>query len=72
MEPEGMDLLVALIMPSPGMVTRLAAEHANDGSGRCRSCSQGAQSGRTRYPCTIRTHVDEARRRMAARKSRVS
>ena len=48
-----MDPLVELIRSQPGMAERLLIEHADDGSGRCRACSDGGQSGRHRWPCTI-------------------
>jgi hypothetical protein len=57
--------LIALFVSQPQMIERLAVEHADDGSGRCRCCSAGGQTGRYRYPCTIRVAVDEARRRLA-------
>ncbi|MGH3587473.1 MAG: hypothetical protein ACRDQ0_14230 [Pseudonocardia sp.] len=56
--------LVALIMSQPQMTDRLADVHADDGSGRCRTCSSGAQTGRYQHPCDIRIAVDEARRRL--------
>lgn len=56
------DALVALIAAEPGMAERLLAEHADDGTGRCRVCSAGAQTGRYRHPCAIRLAADEVRR----------
>jgi hypothetical protein len=51
--------LVVLIRSQSGMADRLLAEHADDGSGRCRTCSAGAQTGRYRWPCAIqRAAVD--------------
>jgi hypothetical protein len=55
-----LDALVVLIRSQPGMAERLLAEHADDGSGRCRSCSNGAQTGRHRWPCTIYSHAGRA------------
>ena len=55
-----MNPLVALIRSQPGMAERLLAQHADDGSGRCRSCSAGAQSGRYRWPCAIQRYATEA------------
>jgi hypothetical protein len=60
----GIPPLIALIMSQPRMVDRLEVQHSDDGSGRCRICSAGAQTGRYRYPCPIRVAVDEARRRL--------
>ena len=45
--------LVVLIRSQPGMAERLLVEHADDGFGRCRTCSGGAQTGRHRWPCTL-------------------
>jgi hypothetical protein len=59
--------LVALIMSQPQMADRLEAQHADDGTGRCRCCSAGAQTGRYQHPCDIRLAVDEARRRGGVR-----
>jgi hypothetical protein len=52
--------LVALIRSQPGMAERLLAEHADDGSRRCRVCSGGAQSGRYPFPCAIQRCATEA------------
>lgn len=52
--------LVALIRSQPGMAERLLAEHADDGSGRCRVCSSGAMTGHYRWPCTIGLCATEA------------
>jgi hypothetical protein len=57
-------------MSQPSMVDRLEPQHADDGSGRCRSCSSGAQAGRYRFPCPIRLAVDEARRKLAEERPR--
>jgi hypothetical protein len=61
----GLPPLVALIMSQPQMADRLEQQHADDGTGHCRSCSSGGQTGRYRHPCAIRDAVDEARRRMS-------
>ena len=47
------DLLVVFIRSQPGMADRLIVEHANDGTGRCRTCSTGGQAGRYRWPCAL-------------------
>jgi hypothetical protein len=54
------DPLVALIRSQQGMAGRLLAEHADDGSDRCRVCSQGAQSGRYSWPCAISLAATQA------------
>jgi hypothetical protein len=63
----GVPPLVALIMSQPQMIDRLAPLHADDGTGRCRTCSSGGQTGRYQHPCNIRRAVDEARRLLARR-----
>ena len=55
-----MNPLVALIVSQPGMADRLLAEHADDGTGRCRVCSAGAQAGRQKWPCSIHHRATEA------------
>ena len=52
--------LVVLIRSQPGMAERLLAEHADDGSGRCRLCSSGAQAGHYQFPCAIRLAAADA------------
>ncbi len=55
-----MQPLIALIQSEPGMAQRLLAEHADDGTGRCRRCSTGAQTGHYRWPCLIYHSADQA------------
>jgi hypothetical protein len=57
--------LVALLVSQPRMIATLGPAHADDGTGHCRSCSSGAQTGRYLYPCAIRLAGDEARRQLA-------
>jgi hypothetical protein len=52
--------LVALIQSQPGMAQRLLSEHGDDGSGRCRVCSTGGQTGRYRWPCALRRYAEQA------------
>lgn len=47
------DPLVILIGGQPGMADRLVLDHANDGTGHCRLCSGGAQSGHYAWPCSL-------------------
>ena len=57
--------LVELIVSQPGLAQRLLAHHADDGKGRCRLCTLGAQTGHHRFPCTIHvaaTHASEVER----------
>ena len=55
-----MNPLVVLIRSQPGMADRLLAEHADDGSGRCRVCSSGAQAGRYQWPCALHRAATDA------------
>ena len=54
------DPLVVLIQAEPGMAQRLLRAHADDGTGRCRICSTGAQTGRFQWPCTIHKRAHQA------------
>lgn len=56
------DPLIELILSEPGMAERLLAEHADDGSGRCRCCSGGSQTARFSWPCTLFHYADRAQR----------
>jgi hypothetical protein len=53
--------LVVLIRSQPGMAQRLLTEHVDDGSGRCRVCSTGGQTGRYRWPCALHRYAEQAR-----------
>jgi hypothetical protein len=55
-----MSPLVQMILGQSGMAERLIAEHADDGTGRCRVCPVGGQRGRHSFPCTIRQAAEEA------------
>jgi hypothetical protein len=55
-----MNPLVIFIRSQPGMAERLLADHADDGSGRCRVCSAGAQAGRYRWPCALHRAATDA------------
>jgi hypothetical protein len=54
------DPLVMLIRSQPGMAQRLLAQHTDDGTGRCRVCSGGGQTGRFRWPCTLHRCATDA------------
>lgn len=56
-----MNPLVELIRSQPGMADRLLVDHSDDGSGRCRVCSNGGQTGRYRWPCSIHHYATRAR-----------
>lgn len=45
-EASGADPWVTWIRSQPGLAERLLAEHIDDGTGRCRVCSAGGQTGR--------------------------
>ncbi|WP_085914969.1 MULTISPECIES: hypothetical protein [Pseudonocardia] len=59
------DPLVAFFLAEGYDLDRLRAEHADDGSGRCRACG-GPQSGRFRWPCDTRRAADRAVERQRA------
>jgi hypothetical protein len=43
-----------------GLPERLLELHVDDGTGRCRLCSSGAQTGRYQHPCSLRILAAEA------------
>lgn len=47
------DPLQVLIQADPHLAERLRATHIDDGTGRCRACSSGGQTGHYRWPCTL-------------------
>lgn len=53
--------IVEFMASQPGAADRLLAEHVDDGTGHCRTCSSGGQTGRYRFPCSIRLAIDQAR-----------
>jgi hypothetical protein len=52
--------IVVFIAAQQGMAARLIAEHADDGTGRCRVCSAGAQGGHHRWPCQLHHYARAA------------
>jgi hypothetical protein len=58
-----MDALIELIITEPGMAERLLGQHTDDGTGRCRVCTAGGQTGHYPYPCIFRLAADEANHR---------
>ena len=54
------DPIVVFIADQPGLAARLIAAHADDGTGRCRVCSGGAQAGRHRWPCQLHHYARRA------------
>jgi len=57
--------LVTLIRSNKGMADRLLHKHLDDGTGHCRTCHGGAQSGHYRFPCIFLVAAAEAKRRGA-------
>ena len=55
------DPIVEFIAREAGSAERLIREHADDGSGRCRTCTSGPQSGRVRSPCRLYDYAVRAR-----------
>jgi hypothetical protein len=53
---------IVLFLAVDGRADRLAAEHGDDGTGHCHTCSAGPQAGRQVWPCSL------ARLAAAARK----
>ncbi|WP_219417084.1 hypothetical protein [Pseudonocardia nigra] len=45
--------LVEFISAETCRADRLLARHVDDGTGHCRVCSSGAQTGRHAWPCSI-------------------
>jgi hypothetical protein len=46
-------ILAKFVASDPGMAARLLEVHVDDGTGHCRVCSSGAQSGRYQHPCAL-------------------
>lgn len=59
-----LDGLAAEIAVSPGLIDRLLAEHADDGTGHCRTCTRtpGYGSRDVASPCSIRSLAQYAAR----------
>ncbi|MGE0298747.1 MAG: hypothetical protein AB7I38_11605 [Dehalococcoidia bacterium] len=45
--------LVTFLARDPAATATLLAQHTDDGTGRCRVCSAGGQTGRYSWPCQI-------------------
>lgn len=59
----------AAFLAHDGRADRLAADHTDDGAGRCRCCTAGPQGGRVRWPCLLATLAARGRE-LAARDDR--
>ena len=57
---EAVDELVTLMAAEPGMAQRLLAVHTDDGTGRCRVCTSGAQAARQHWPCPLHGLAERA------------
>jgi len=55
------DSPIVEFMVNNGLADRLLAEHVDDGTGRCRVCSDGAQRGHHTWPCRICDYATRAR-----------
>ncbi len=49
------DGLVEVLADCGGLAARLVEIHRDDGAGRCVVCSEGNQSARRPFPCTLRS-----------------
>ena len=47
--------LVKVLADCGGLAARLVEIHRDDGAGRCVVCSEGNQSARRPFPCTLRS-----------------
>jgi hypothetical protein len=45
--------LTVFLLLRPAATEKLLAQHVDDGRGRCKACSVGAQQGHHLWPCTI-------------------
>ena len=43
--------LVELMASQTGMAAAIVRQHADDSTGHCRICAEGAQAGRYTWPC---------------------
>jgi hypothetical protein len=53
--------LTFLFRGQPAAVEQLLAQHVDDGTGHCRVCTAGGQTGHYRHPCVIQLAAEEAR-----------
>jgi hypothetical protein len=52
--------LATLLLLEPAAIAQLLARHVDDGTGHCRVCTAGGQTGRYRYPCVIQLAAEQA------------
>ncbi len=63
--------LVAELTASPGLIEALLAEHRDDGTGHCRSCTTGGTGTHAvPMPCSLRQLADYAAAVRARRSAR--
>jgi hypothetical protein len=65
-QPAAHDLLTAFLVGQPTAVAALLVDHADDGTGKCRTCGGRAIGDRVPWPCTLHTAAH-----LAASKARV-
>jgi hypothetical protein len=58
--PPSVDPIVEAFAAVPGLPERLLAEHTDDGTGRCRVCTNGPQAGRQIHPCRLYEIAEQA------------
>jgi hypothetical protein len=54
--------IVEFIAREPGMAERMLAEHANDGSGHCRTCVRRQGGAAQVWPCPLYGLAEQASR----------
>jgi hypothetical protein len=52
--------LTTLFRAQPAATARLLAQHVDDGTGHCRVCTAGGQTGHYTSPCVIQLAAEEA------------
>lgn len=50
---DGETALVEFLLAQPTAAATLLDTHTDDGGGRCRVCTAGAQRGHSAWPCTL-------------------
>jgi hypothetical protein len=55
------ETLAAFLLAQPTALANLLAQHVDDGSGACRTCTVGGQHGHLPWPCSLRIAADRAR-----------
>jgi hypothetical protein len=58
--------LTVFLLLRPTATEKLLAQHVDDGRGRCKACSLGAQQGHHLWPCTIYAAAARASRHLGS------